>query len=272
MIIDFHTHAFPEKIAARTLDVLRKGSMTVSGIDCIPTTDGTAGGLVMELDRSGVDMAVVLPIATKPEQTETINRVAAATYEQSGRRLISFGSVHPAAENAPDEVDRAVMMGIRGIKLHPEFQMTDIDSPSSIAVLRRAALNKIPIVIHAGKDIGLPPPVHSTPDKILRALDAVPDLTLVAAHLGGWMMWDEVANKLCGAPLYFDTAFISSYIDPLLARDIIRTHGAKKVLLGSDCPWESPRVTLEFLRSLDLLEEEKRDIEGENAKKILKIS
>jgi predicted TIM-barrel fold metal-dependent hydrolase len=272
MIIDFHTHAFPEKIAARTLEVLRKGSMNVSGIDCTPSTDGTAGGLVMELDRSGVDMAVVLPIATKPEQTETINRVAAAMHEQSKGRLISFGSLHPSAENAPDEVDRAVMMGIRGIKLHPEFQMTDIDSPSSIAVLHRAAKNKIPVVIHAGRDIGLPPPVHSAPDMILRALDAVPDLTLVAAHLGGWMMWDEVANKLCGAPLYFDTAFISSYIEPSLARDIIHAHGAKKVLFGSDCPWESPRVTLAFLQSLDLCEEEKRDIDGENAKKILKIS
>ena len=272
MIIDFHTHAFPEKIAARTLDVLRRGSLTVSGIDCIPTTDGTTAGLIEQLDRAGVDMAVVLPIATKPEQTETINRVAAETYTQSNGRLISFGSVHPADSAAPDLVDRAAEMGIKGLKLHPEFQGVDIDSACSIAVLRRAAKNKMPVVIHAGNDIGLPPPVHSTPDMILRALDAVPELTLVAAHLGGWKMWDEVAEKLCGTPLYFDTAFISEYITPSLARDIIRAHGADRVLFGSDSPWEAPSETLAFLQGIGLDESELTLIKGENAKKILKIN
>ena len=272
MIIDFHTHAFPEKIAARTLDVLRKGSKTVSGIDCVPATDGTTKGLVEQLDLAGVDMAVVLPIATKPEQTETINRVAAAMYGESAGRLISFGSVHPADSGAPDAVDRAAEMGIKGLKLHPEFQRVNIDSEGSIAVLRRAAKNKMPVVIHAGNDIGLPPPVHSTPDMILHALDAVPDLILVAVHLGGWRMWDEVAEKLCGAPLYFDTAFISEYIEPSFAKDIIRVHGAEKVLFGSDCPWEAPSVTLAFLQGLGLDESELTLIKGENAKKLLKLN
>lgn len=271
MIIDFHTHAFPEKIASRTLEVLRKGSRDVSGIDCVPWTDGTVKGLVELLDCSCVDMAVVLPIATKPEQTETINRVALEVSEKSGGRLISFGSVHPADPFAADAVDRAAEMGIVGLKLHPEFQRIDIDSDGALAVLRRAAKNKMPVVIHAGRDIGLPPPVHSSPDMILRALDAVPELSLIAAHLGGWMMWDEVAKKLCGAPLYFDTAFISSYIEPAFARDIIRSHSAQKVLFGSDCPWEAPKKTLEFLEKLGLTDMELSLIKGENAKKLLKI-
>ncbi len=271
MIIDFHTHAFPEKIAARTLEVLRKGSREVSGIDCIPSTDGTVKGLVGLLERSSVDMGVVLPIATKPEQTETINRVALEVSAQSGGRLISFGSVHPVDPAAADAVDRAAEMGIIGLKLHPEFQRINIDSGSALAVLRRAAKNNMPVLIHAGRDIGLPPPVHSSPDMILRALDAVPDLTLIAAHLGGWMMWDEVAKKLCGAPLYFDTAFISSYVEPALAGDIIRAHGAKKVLFGSDCPWEAPKKTLDFLEQLGLTDVELSLIKGENAAKLLKI-
>jgi predicted TIM-barrel fold metal-dependent hydrolase len=106
---------------------------------------------------------------------------------------------------------------------------------------------------------------------LLRLLDRVPDLKLVAAHLGGWMMWDEVAQKLVGTPIYFDTAFIADFIDKTAARDIINAHGAGKVLFGSDAPWEDPAKTLEFLRSLSIDPEDLKKICGTNAAGLLGI-
>lgn len=269
MVIDFHTHAFPGKIAARTLDALRAGIQNISGYDRIPVTDGTVDGLLSLMDNTGVDISVVMPIATKPQQTETINTYAARINSESGGRLLSFGSVHPADAEAAKTIDLLAESGFRGIKLHPEFQKSFIDSPESLAVLRRCAENGLAVTVHAGRDIGLPPPVHCTPDGLLHVLDAVPDITLIAAHLGGWMLWDEVAQKLTGTPLYFDTAFISEFISKDRARDIITRHTPGRVLLGSDCPWENPAQSVAFIRSLSLPADTESAVLSGNALKLL---
>ena len=268
MIIDFHTHAFPEKIAARTIEALIANTARISDYPMKNYTDGTARGLIEAEKRAGVDLAVVLPIVTNPKQTETVNRVAKETNE-ANCGLYSFGSVHPADPDALNWVDRLAADGFKGIKLHPEFQNVYADSDEVISICRRAEKYGMTVVFHAGRDIGYLPPVKTAPDMLLRIIDRAPDMKLVAAHLGGWMMWDEVAAKLVGTPIYFDTAFIADFIDKSLTCDIIKAHGADKVLFGSDAPWEDPAKTLDFLRSLDIDANEMQKICGDNAAKLI---
>lgn len=270
MIIDFHTHAFPERIAARTIEALIANTARICDYPMRSSTDGTARGLLEVEKCAGVDLAVVLPIVTNPKQTETVNRVAKETNEAKCG-LYSFGSLHPADSDALMWVDRLAREGFKGIKLHPEFQNVYADSDEVIAICRRAAKYGMTVVFHAGRDIGFPPPVKTSPDMLLRIIDRAPDLKLVAAHLGGWRMWDEVAAKLVGTPIYFDTAFVSDFIDKALMRDIINAHGADKILFGSDAPWEDPRATLEFLRSLNIDSEDLKKICGTNAAGLLGI-
>ncbi len=268
MYIDFHTHAFPTKIAASTLSHLREGSLRVSGCDILPHTDGTYEGLESVCSVCGVDLAVVLPIVTKPSQTQKVNAVASEINNTHGR-LLSFGSLHPLDLEAEDIVDRLAEDGFVGIKLHPEFQGVYADSDEMVRVCKRAERTGLTVVLHAGRDIGYPPPVHADPERLCRIVDACPSLTLVAAHLGGWMMWDEVADRLVGTPIYFDTAFISDYLSTERARDIIRAHGSKRVLFGSDCPWELPGTTIDYIKKLSLTKEEEDNIFFKNAKIIL---
>jgi len=270
MIIDLHTHAFPEKIAARTLEVLIANTARISDYPMKNYTDGTASGLLEVERRAGVDLAVVLPIVTNPKQSETINRVAKETND-ANCGLYSFGSLHPADPDALSWVDKLAAEGFKGIKLHPEFQDIYADSDEMTAVCRRAAQYGMTVVLHAGRDIGYLPPVKTEPDMLLRLIDRVPDLKLVAAHLGGWMMWEEVAEKLVGTSIYFDTAFIADFIDKAAASDIISAHGADKVLFGSDAPWEDPAKTLKFLRSLSIDPEDLKKICGQNAAGLLGI-
>ncbi|MBR6578579.1 MAG: amidohydrolase family protein [Clostridia bacterium] len=270
MIIDLHTHAFPEKIAARTLEALIANTARISDYPMKNYTDGTASGLLEVERRAGVDLAVVLPIVTNPKQSETINRVAKETND-ANCGLYSFGSLHPADPDALSWVDRLAEDGLKGIKLHPEFQNIYADSDEMTAVCRRAAQYGMTVVLHAGRDIGYLPPVKTEPDMLLRLIDRVPDLKLVAAHLGGWMMWEEVAEKLVGTSIYFDTAFIADFIDKAAASDIISAHGADKVLFGSDAPWEDPAKTLKFLRSLSIDPEDLKKICGQNAAGLLGI-
>ena len=70
MIIDFHTHAFPEKLAARALNTLKVK------IDREPNTDGTTDGLISKMNDWGIDFSVICNIATNPRQQENVNTFA----------------------------------------------------------------------------------------------------------------------------------------------------------------------------------------------------
>ncbi|MBQ8696715.1 MAG: amidohydrolase family protein [Clostridia bacterium] len=268
MVIDFHTHVFPEKIAARTLEVLKAGIKREQGIDYPSFTDGTVSGLLDSMDRCGIDMSVVVPIATKPEQTATINAYAA---QISGGRLLSFGSVHPADPNALGVLEELAQAGFKGIKMHPEFQHFYIDSPESLAILRKCEELGLYVTLHTGADVGMPPPVHCTPEMLVRVLDKVSGERIIAAHMGSFWMWEDVRRLLVGSPLYFDTAVVGMFIEPGVYRDLIRDHGADRVLFASDSPWEDQAHALDTLRSLGLSPEEFEKITCKNACHILGV-
>ncbi len=270
MTTDFHTHAFPAGIAQKALTELSGGILLNSGTVVFPSTDGSYQGLVSEAEANGIGRSVVLPVATRPGQADGINRHAREAERASGGRIVCFAAAHPADPEPERTCVRLAEEGFRGIKLHPEFQREFFDGDATLRLLRAARDAGLCVVTHAGADIGLPPPVHCEPERIARVIERVPGLTLVAAHLGGWMMWDRVASFLCGLPLYFDTAFLSGYADPGTVRDVISAHGAEKVLFGSDSPWESPGRTLALLRSAGLGAEEEKAILSENAEKILR--
>lgn len=268
MVIDFHTHVFPERIAARTLEVLKEGIRREQGIDYPSFTDGTVTGLLDSMQRCGIDMSVVVPIATKPEQTATINSYAASI---SNGRLLSFGSVHPDDPCALSTLESLAEAGFKGIKLHPEFQDFYIDSPESLSILKRCEELGLYVTLHTGADIGKPPPVHCTPEMLVNVLDKVKGDRIIAAHMGSFWMWEDVKRLLIGSPLYFDTAVVGMFIEPDVYRELILSHGADKVLFASDSPWEDQAHALNTLRSLGLPEEDLEKITCKNACHILGV-
>ncbi|MBQ8921671.1 MAG: amidohydrolase family protein [Oscillospiraceae bacterium] len=274
MLIDFHTHIFPEKIAARSIEALIAGIRREQGADYenpdgspLVFREGTPEALLESMDKSEVDCSICLPIATKPSQTVSINRFAEGI---RSARMISLGTLHPADPEAEQVLEDLAKRGFRGIKLHLQFQQYDIDSPEVIRILQKAEALGLIVVFHAGADIGLPPPVYTSPEKIRHALDYVDGSNLVAAHLGGWAQWDDVERYLVGTNINLDTAYIRLFIPPEQCLRIIRNHGADKIVFGSDSPWENPADTLKFLQSLNLTERELAQITHENAQRLLK--
>ena len=265
-MIDFHTHLFPDAVAPKALASLQAGALRVEGKAVAPNTDGTMAGLLASMSENGVDKSIVLPIATKESQTPSINRFASGVQSD---RLLSFYSLHPMQPDWEAVLEAIAAMGGKGIKLHPEFQFADVDSPEMIRILRKAAQLRLIVVLHAGKDIGMPPPVHCTPAQLARALDAAHDACVVAAHMGGWRMWDQVEECLVGRQMYFDTAFVADYLPCEQYLRIIRNHGADRILFGSDSPWEEPAHTLAGLEALGLTAEELAKITHDNAAALL---
>lgn len=268
MVIDFHTHAFPDKIASGALRSLMDGAMNASGAVLTPCTDGTVLGLKAEMGKSGIDKSVVLPIVTRVGHHKSINDFAKKITAEN-ENIISFASLHPKTEDYDYVLKEIAENGFKGIKFHPEFQEEFIDSKESIRIIKLAEELGLYTVIHAGRDVGFLPPTHATPERIANVLKEISGNKLICAHLGGWKMWDDVERFLVGTPVIFDTAYTAGIIEKSQMIRIIKNHGAKKVLFGSDAPWQSQKVTLDFLESLGLTKEELDLIEYKNALKII---
>lgn len=271
MLIDFHTHTFPDKIAARTIELLLSNIQKMHMAEAVAYNDATVSGLINSMNEYGVDYSVVMPIATTTRQSGTINRVAAETNAMD--RLFSFGSVHPLQEDWESTLYDIKEKGLPGIKLHPEYQHVFIDSKESIRILKLCEKLGLLVTLHTGQDVGIEPPVHCMPEALRRVLDyEVEGSNIIAAHMGGWREWDGVEKYLVGTPIMLDTAYVSRDLTKEQFERIVRTHGADKILYATDSPWERPDMTVEYINSTSLSEREKSMIFSENAKKILKIS
>ncbi len=282
MIIDMHTHSFPEKLAASTLEKLSAASHTR------PFTNGTPGGLQASMREARVDLSVVLPVATSPRQVEHVNDASARlneTAEETG--LLSFGCMHPDYEGWREELARVKALGMKGIKLHPVYQGADLDDPRYLRILDRAGELGLVVVTHAGLDVGFPGVVRCSPEMVRRAVAQVGPVKLVLAHMGGWRCWDRVLELLPELPVLIDTSFSVGRMSPLNDGfyqeeelrlldsrgflKLVRAFGAGRVLFGSDSPWSGQKESLEWVRSQPLTEEERTAILGGNAQNLLSV-
>ena len=268
MIIDFHTHIFPSAMAQRAL-------ASVSGISggFMPIGDGTSDGLRKGMATAGIDVSVIAPIATKPSQMHAVNGFAAEFLTADD--IVAFGSVHPDAPDALDELKRIADLGFRGIKLHPEYQSFYFDNAAYHPLYREIGRLGLITLIHAGRDIAYPLPPHVAPGAIMRALPHFNGAPVVAAHMGGFLMnTDAMAaytNLSSELNLFIDTSFSYGRYPVPDARVLIDLLGAQHVLFGSDSPWSAPYDELRFVHSLGLDAAALTLITGENARRLLKI-
>ena len=266
MIIDFHTHIFPEAIAPKTIPFLENRS----GIDA--KTNGMILGLIEAMDKEGVDFSVILPVVTKPSQFESVNAYAKMINENYSDRVLSFGGIHPDCEDYKKELDQIKSMGLPGIKLHPDYQGVFIDDPRYMRIIEYADQLGLIIVTHAGQDIGLPDPIHCPPDRMRKVIDAIRPKKMVLAHMGGWQQWEMVLDYLAGENIYFDTAFTFDYLSEDLFMKLWKKHDPKKILFATDSPWGGMAKTIAQVKGFPLSKSEMEDVLGNNAKELLELT
>ena len=279
MIIDFHTHTFPDKIAARVIRQLEEKSLTRA------YTHGTVQELADTLVHSGVDYAVNLPVMSRVDQVEHVNHSLVRQKDELARKgIITFGGMHPDDPGYKEELRYLKEAGIKGIKIHPAYQQTDLDDIRYLRIIEYASELGLIVITHAGIDIGISDHNYASVDMILRVIRQVHPDKLVLAHMGGWGGWNEVESDLAGAPVYLDTAFSLGRIPQLdpampsiltenMAIDdwtrLCRKHGIDKILFASDSPWADPKEYRIAIECSLLSDEEKEKILSGNARKLL---
>ncbi|MBQ7034191.1 MAG: amidohydrolase family protein [Clostridia bacterium] len=277
MIIDFHTHTFPDKVAAIAIPKMEQASHSRAFLP------GTVDGLIGSMQKAGIDRSVLLPVATNPLKVSSINDLSIARNGKDG--LIWFGCIHPDQADWKGELARIADGGLKGIKIHPQYQGVDIDDIRYLRILSRAAELGLLVLTHAGDDIGFPGEVRVSPEMVLSALKQVGDLPMILAHMGGWKNWERVA-QLAETKVYLDTALSLGAIAPIddhytqeelqmLSEeqfcDLVHTFGSERILFGTDSPWSDQGESLSAIRHLPLTDAEKENILGKNAAKLLEL-
>lgn len=279
MIIDFHTHSFPDAMAPKTIQILEDKA------GFIAYTNGTILGLVESMKEANVDISLLLPVVTNPKQTLKINNCA---IENNGliidnKKFYSFGGIHPDDLNYRDELKRLKDNGIKGIKIHPDYQGVYINDERFINIIDEAFSLGLIVVTHAGIDYGFLDDVRATPERIKDMLSKLKHKgKLIIAHMGYTYKWDEVVAEMNGYDVYFDLALslgdlsIKGIKKPLMDEktllEFIKAFGSERILFATDSPWMGQKESVNVLNSFNnVSEKDKENILYKNALRLLNI-
>jgi len=260
-VIDVHAHIYPSKIAAKAVAAVGKFYCyeEMSG-------EGTPEDLLGIYGGSPITHAIVHSVATTPKSVQSINTFL-AEQGQLHPEFISFGTMHHDFPDKEAEVERALELGIRGFKLHPDTQEVNMDDPRLMEFYEIIA-GRVPLILHTG-DYRYD---YSNPQRLVNIMRTFPDLVVDAAHLGGWSIYDVGFDILHAQSLDFDRLYVDvsssfAWIGRRHMRELIRKWGVDRVLFGSDYPMWNPRVELNELMCCDLTDDELEQILHLNAER-----
>ncbi len=255
-IIDFHTHAFPDKLAGKAIGHLEKEGGIAARLD------GRLASLLASMDRCGIEKSVVCSIATKPPQFDSILKWSELVRSD---RIIPLPSVHPDDPEIIERIGLIKKKGFKGIKMHPYYQDFCLDEERLLPVYEKVSRENLMLVLHTGFDFAFERIRKADPEKIVRIKEMFPFLKLVATHLGAWEDWDEVEKLLVGRNICMEISFSLDFLDRERVKRIIEKHPSGCIFFGTDSPWTGQAETLNLLKSLSLEPELESRILRDNA-------
>lgn len=257
-IVDFHAHIYPSKISEKAVRSI--GAFYGLHMD----GNGTAEGLIASGTPAGLMSYVVHSVAVTPSRVLTVNDFIA---EECAKHLefYGYGTMHPEFPEKQAEVDRMLAMGLSGVKLHPDMQFFNIDDARMMPFYEYLQEKHLPILFHCG-DYRWD---YSHPARLCKIMDAFPRLTVIAAHFGGWSIYDLALEYLRDRNCYLDTSSSFHFIGSARGKELIRIYGAERILFGTDYPmWTAVRERDNILR-MGLTDGELEKIFYQNAAAIL---
>ena len=260
-IIDSHCHVYPDKIASKAVEAI--GNF----YDLSMYYDGRYSTLIDHGSAIGVRHYVIFSVATTPHQVHTINTFIAQTVGNSGGLMTGLGALHPDSDDIERDIDEIISLGLKGVKMHPDFQRFNIDDKKCYKIYEYCQ-GKLPVLLHTGDSRY----DYSNPTRMKRVLDDFPNLTVIGAHFGGWSCWEEAAEKLSGYDnFYVDCSSSFDWLTAEESRELVRKYGADHVLFATDFPMWNHKTELERFMNMNLTDKENELILYKNAIRLFSI-
>lgn len=239
-VVDMHAHVYPDKIA-------EKATESVGQFYNIPMQAllGSVDNLRKMREGTPITHTVVCSVAVKPKTVASINDFIAQTCAADDT-LVGLAAMHQDFENVEAELDRAMAMGLRGVKLHPDTQGVNMDDPRLMRVYEACQARDLPLLIHCG-DYRYD---YSHPRRLKRILHEFPQLRVCAAHFGGWSVYDLALEFLEEERCFLDASSSMRYLGLRRTRELIEDYGVDRLMFGSDFPMWNPGEERETFASL----------------------
>ena len=259
-IINAHAHIYPEKIAAKATDTIG-----VFYDIKMQMPAGTAERLLEDGSKAGITGYIVHSVATTAHQVRSINEFIKRECE-AHPEFIGFITLHQdlTEQEVINEVELALANGMRGVKLHPDFQKFNIDDECA-EKFYRAIGGRLPILFHVGDDRY----DYSAPARLVKMAKKYPEVNFIAAHFGGYRCWADADIYVGLENVYFDTCSSLPFISTEEAKRLIDLLGADRFFFGTDFPMWSSVEELERFRKIPLTDSEREMIYSKNIKRLL---
>ena len=257
---DIHTHVYPDAIAQKATDSVKE-FYHIGGADM----NGTASMLLQQHKRAGISGCLILPVALRPDRVQGINDFILQQLH-AHPEFVGFGTVHAGMENLTDEVRRIADMGLRGIKLHPDSQRFHIDD-LRLYPMYEAIEGRLPIMLHMGDHRY----DYSHPVKLRKILDQFPRLQAIAAHFGGYSMYETAYELLKDTNCILDISSSMMFMEPGQPEKFINLYGAERMAFGTDYPMWDPVQEVQRFLQLKLTPDQQEQIAWKTAHRFLKL-
>lgn len=258
-VIDVHAHIYPEKIAERAVGAVGEFYL----VDMYG--QGTAAHLLASKEQAPLTHFVVHSVATKPSAVASINDFIAEQCRLHPE-FIGFMAMHQDLEDPETEIERAVGLGLRGMKLHPDTQKVNMDDPRLMRIYGMIE-GRLPLIVHTG-DYRTD---FSHPRRLKNILRTFPNLVVDAAHFGGWSVFDLAVEYLEDENCFLDMSSSRAFLGARRTQELVRIYGTDRILFGSDFPMWSPTKEYEDFASLDFTEAELENMTWHNAERFLNM-
>lgn len=261
MIIDAHTHIWPDALAERALTANR-----LPGLQ--PIGDGKAGSLKADMAAKGIRHSVALGVAGAAKHVHSTNEFITSLDRET---FTPFGTVHVGL-SVEENLASLRRNNLRGVKVHPLFQSYGL-MHERLWELFEAFGDEIGVIVHVGAGGTGAVNELSTPKMLHQIVRTFPKLRLVACHFGGYHMLAEAEQELRGLNVVLETSWppALSEVDPATVRRLITRHGAERIVFGSDWPMTDPAREIAAIRALNLGDDAEAAVLGGNLARVLQL-
>lgn len=257
-VIDIHCHIYPDAIKEKAVQSV--GRFYQISMD---VADGSGEALLAACEGSPIGRHVVHSVALGAHQVTSINDFIAAQCA-AHPQFTGFFTLHQDFPNPEVEIERALAMGLVGLKLHPDSQQVNMDDPRIMAICEMAE-GRFPIIMHCG-DYRYD---YSHPRRMKKLLRRFPRLVVDAAHFGGWSVYDLALEYLEEENCYLDMSSAQAFLGPRRTAELVRLYGTDRILFGSDFPMWNPVEELATFSALPFTPEELEAMTSTNAQRFL---
>jgi len=269
-VYDFHTHAYQApvaKIIMRHLEVGKRLETAREFFHLHPDHKApTIEHLIAVSQANGIDRTNLLLVGVKPGMLRELNEWGLKQREAHDN-LSVLGAVHPNIneEALNNEIKWLRDHNFPGVKIQSVHQRMEALSQEAKSLYKKLADAGLFVLMDTGNYLKPGEDGYkylTRPAMVAEITKEFPDLRIIAAHLGGFMGWDESENYLVDKDfdnLWLDTAFMGSIVKYYKSQGQDRAEQVKRILLrhrpdrllfGTDIPYNNPTIELAFIRTL----------------------